>query len=115
MTALVMRRAGPIVARTQQQSTQQILAVGAAPTLHNLNSRRDKSYKCVVLGGGAGGCAMASKMARKFGAGKVAVVEPQDVCFTGLQSFSASVSYYKIMGVLFAIRGMNTILLAMRD
>lgn len=73
-----MRRAGPIVARTQQQSTQQILAVGAAPTLHNFNSRRDKSYKCVVLGGGAGGCAMASKMARKFGAGKVAVVEPQD-------------------------------------
>jgi len=44
------------------------------------SSSSDKSsYKCVVLGGGAGGCAMASKMARKFGAGHVAVVEPKDV------------------------------------
>lgn len=42
--------------------------------------QRDKStYKCVVLGGGAGGCAMAAKMKRKFGAGQVAVVEPADV------------------------------------
>lgn len=44
------------------------------------STQADKtSYKCVVLGGGTGGCAMAAKMARKFGADKVAVVEPRDV------------------------------------
>ena len=37
------------------------------------------SYQCVVIGGGTGGCAMASKMCRKLGKGKVAVIEPAQV------------------------------------
>ena len=33
----------------------------------------------VVIGGGTGGCAMDSKMSRKLGEGKVAVIEPAQV------------------------------------
>ncbi|OWF51728.1 sulfide:quinone oxidoreductase, mitochondrial-like [Mizuhopecten yessoensis] len=35
-----------------------------------------KNYKLVVVGGGAGGCAVAAKFVRKLGAGNVAVIEP---------------------------------------
>lgn len=35
-----------------------------------------KNYKLVVVGGGAGGCAVASKFVKKLGAGNVAVIEP---------------------------------------
>ena len=38
------------------------------------------SYQCVVIGGGTGGCAMASKMSRKLDKGKVAVIEPAEEC-----------------------------------
>ena len=37
------------------------------------------SYQCVVIGGVTGGCAMASKMSRKLGKGKVAVILPAQV------------------------------------
>lgn len=68
---------------------QMIRGCNASPQLFvrmvvssNYDARRDKStYKCVVLGGGTGGCAMAAKMTRKFGADKVAVVEPNDVSY----------------------------------
>ncbi|XP_038076099.1 sulfide:quinone oxidoreductase, mitochondrial-like [Patiria miniata] len=36
-------------------------------------------YKFVVVGGGAGGLAMASSLSRKHGKGQVAVIEPSDV------------------------------------
>ena len=85
--ATLIRSAGSLALHHSQQqyAQQQLFAVRiTGPALHSYNSRRDKSsYKCVVLGGGAGGCAMASKMARKFGAGKVAVVEPHDVSILG--------------------------------
>ncbi|XP_033725410.1 sulfide:quinone oxidoreductase, mitochondrial-like [Pecten maximus] len=35
-----------------------------------------KNYKLVVVGGGSGGCAVASKFVKKLGAGNVAVIEP---------------------------------------
>ncbi|KAK4310135.1 hypothetical protein Pmani_018274 [Petrolisthes manimaculis] len=38
-----------------------------------------KSYKVVVVGGGAGGCATAAKFASKLGQGNVAVIEPADM------------------------------------
>ena len=41
------------------------------------------SYQFVVAGGGAGGLAVASTLANKFGAGRVAVVEPSDVRYFG--------------------------------
>ena len=37
------------------------------------------SFKVVVVGGGAGGCATAAKFSSKLGAGNVAVIEPADV------------------------------------
>lgn len=39
----------------------------------------NKSYKVVVVGGGAGGCATAAKLSSKLGAGNVAVIEPSDM------------------------------------
>lgn len=54
------------------------------------DQRHASSYKCVVLGGGAGGCAMAAKMSRTFGAGNVAVIEPNDV---SLLVAALSISY----------------------
>jgi len=40
---------------------------------------QDKSYKVLVIGGGAGGCSAAAKFAKKLGRGKVGVIEPNDV------------------------------------
>lgn len=37
-------------------------------------------YKVLVLGGGSGGIAMASRIKRKVGAENVAIVEPSEVC-----------------------------------
>ena len=42
-------------------------------------SKDAKHYKMVIAGGGTGGTSMASRFAKKFGAGKVAVVEPNEV------------------------------------
>ena len=37
------------------------------------------SYKLLVVGGGAGGCATAAKFASKLGKGNVGVIEPAEV------------------------------------
>lgn len=42
-------------------------------------SSPQKEYKFVVAGAGSGGMAMANALTRKFGKGKVAVVEPSEV------------------------------------
>ena len=42
-----------------------------------------KHYPVVVLGGGSGGCSMASRLCRILGDGNVAVVEPAKVRLTG--------------------------------
>lgn len=42
-------------------------------------ARNNESYRFVVAGGGAGGLAIASSLARKHGEGKVAVIEPSQV------------------------------------
>merc|ERR1712062_128396 len=39
----------------------------------------NKSYKLVVVGGGAGGCSIAAKFAGKFGKDQCAVIEPSDM------------------------------------
>ena len=39
----------------------------------------DLKYKLVVVGGGAGGCGTANKFVNKFGPGKVAVIEPNEM------------------------------------
>lgn len=36
-------------------------------------------YKFVVVGGGTGGLAVANTLGRRFGAGKLAVIEPSEV------------------------------------
>ena len=60
----------------QKQQIVQLIAIRSSA----YSTQSDKtSYKCVVLGGGTAGCALASKMTRKFGDGAVAVVEPHDV------------------------------------
>ena len=44
-----------------------------------------RSYKLLVVGGGAGGCSAAAKFAKKLkGTGQVAVIEPNDVSRTQL-------------------------------
>ncbi|XP_067929168.1 sulfide:quinone oxidoreductase, mitochondrial-like [Watersipora subatra] len=55
-----------------------LIATRAAAASYSTQSEKS-SYKCVILGGGSGGCAMAAKMTRKFGKGNVAVVEPHDI------------------------------------
>ena len=42
-------------------------------------TRNVKHYPVVVLGGGSGGCSMASRLCRLLGQGNVAVVEPSKV------------------------------------
>ena len=71
-----------------------LLSGGARPTgpsyvrfLHGTPAQRygaaaDKSYQFVVCGGGAGGLAVASSLGRRFGRGKLAVIEPADVSRT---------------------------------
>ena len=59
------------------------------------------SYQCVVIGGGTGGCAMASKMSRKLGRGKVAVIEPAQVSTSFFKPIkSESIIDWKIVRVL---------------
>ncbi|XP_006813220.1 sulfide:quinone oxidoreductase, mitochondrial-like [Saccoglossus kowalevskii] len=52
-----------------------------APSMHFSTTpcaKAKKNYEVVIVGGGAGGCAMASKIGRRLGKGKVAVVEPHE-------------------------------------
>jgi len=57
---------------------------------------KKKSYQLVVVGGGSGGCAIASKFTRKLGKGRVAVIEP------------ATMHYYQPMWTLVG-GGMKTL------
>ena len=45
----------------------------------SVTSNNDASYKLVVVGGGAGGCATAAKFCRYLGKGQVAIIEPSEV------------------------------------
>ena len=67
-----------VVPRTKQRAARAALSY-----LHTRGVSSDTSpalsYHCVIIGGGTGGCAMASKMSRKLGKGKVAVIEPAQV------------------------------------
>ena len=62
-----------------------MLRLGAKKTLHfrcfhtSLAHEADKAYKFVVVGGGTGGLAVSNTLGRRFGAGKVAVIEPSEV------------------------------------
>ena len=49
--------------------------------------RDDRSYKLLVVGGGTGGCSIASKFASKLGKGKVAVLEPSEVRLSSAVQF----------------------------
>ena len=54
--------------------------LACARALHSTPPRSaDKSYQFVVCGGGAGGLAVGASIARKFGPGKLAVIEPSEV------------------------------------
>lgn len=81
MAAAHLTRLGsPIALCASHTTLPQISTVRTASALLSYTPHREKSsYQCVVLGGGTAGCAMASKMARKLGVEKVAVVEPADV------------------------------------
>lgn len=53
--------------------------LACARALHSTPPRSaDKSYQFVVCGGGAGGLAVGASIARKFGPGKLAVIEPSE-------------------------------------
>ncbi len=65
-------RSSCIVSRTIQISRR---------GLHVSCSRAD-AYRFVVCGGGTGGLAVASSLARRFGEKHVAVIEPSDVSNT---------------------------------
>ena len=65
------------------------MAAGASSGVRSLHSGRphhaDRSYQFVVCGGGPGGLAVASSLGRRFGEGRLAVIEPSDV-----RNFAAS-------------------------
>lgn len=65
------------VSRIIRTQALQILATRAAST--QSQNRNVKHYPIVVLGGGSGGCSMASRLCRLLGHGNVAVVEPSKV------------------------------------
>ena len=50
----------------------------------------ERSYQFVVCGGGPGGLAVAASLGRRFGEGKVAVIEPSDVRFYFYSTFIVS-------------------------
>lgn len=47
--------------------------------MSSLQEKKDRSYKLVVVGGGSGGCSVASSFSRYLGKGHVAVIEPNQV------------------------------------
>lgn len=47
--------------------------------LHVSSLNKRDSYKFLICGGGTGGLAVASSLARRFGESQVAVIEPKDV------------------------------------
>lgn len=51
-----------------------------------------RSHQFVVCGGGAGGLAVASSLARRFGKEKVAVIEPSDVSHSDLMNNNKCIS-----------------------
>jgi len=53
-------------------------------------AQSNESYRFVVAGGGAGGLAIASSLARKYGEGSVAVIEPSEVWSLGSDLYSHS-------------------------
>jgi len=62
--------------RTSLTPVGQVVAAQRFSTAAILNN---DSFRFVVAGGGAGGLAVASSLARKYGDGSVAVIEPSDV------------------------------------
>ena len=61
------------------------------------------SYRFLVAGGGAGGLAIASSLARKYGDGNVAVIEPSEVSLLAFYAARRNVwngcVFYKIFVV----------------
>merc|ERR1712212_1061140 len=65
-----------------------ICSKSAAPQIPALVARHfgstavnhaDKSFKLLVVGGGAGGCSTAAKFSKKLGKGRVGIIEPSDM------------------------------------
>jgi len=64
-----------------------LLRISLAPVGRTISAQRfstatvlnNDSYRFVVAGGGAGGLAIASSLAMKYGDGNVAVIEPSEV------------------------------------
>ncbi len=52
-------------------------AVHSSPQTHA--PAPDKSYRFVVCGAGAGGLAIGSTLGRKYGPGKLAIIDPSEV------------------------------------
>ena len=69
------RLSSPAVLRALQVLSGRGLHTSGSPLL----SESDKSFDFVVCGGGAGGLAVASSLSKRFGEGKVAVIEPAEV------------------------------------
>ena len=70
------------VLRTSTVQRQRTFA--ALSSLRSLHATQkgdttDRSFQFVVCGGGTGGLAVGSSLARRFGPGKVAIIEPAEV------------------------------------
>ena len=72
----------------QRRSTY--VALSSLRSLHatQKGDDTDRSFRFVVCGGGTGGLAVGSSLARRFGPGKVAIIEPAEV------SSSRRISYW---------------------
>ena len=82
------RLASPAMLRNLQALSGRGLHASGAPLL----SDSDKSFEFVVCGGGAGGLAVASSLCKRFGEGKVAVIEPAEVRSESDRSIGAPVT-----------------------
>ena len=59
--------------------TKPVLALAVRGITTQTQSNNVRHFPVVVLGGGSGGCSMASRLCRVLGNGNVAVVDPAKV------------------------------------
>lgn len=75
----------------QRRSTYAVLSSLRSLHATQKGDDTDRSFQFVVCGGGAGGLAVGSSLARRFGPGKVAIIEPAEVSSLGIQARRISI------------------------
>ena len=73
--------------------TRPVLMVIIRAASSHTRDKPVKHYPVIVLGGGSGGCSMASRLCRLLGGGNVAVIEPSKVPFIVILRFFSDIQF----------------------